>query len=104
MFRRVNAVSSNILAESRMQVTKAINEVLTATKDRHPGYDLVERFLAAGGASTMEVQVNVAQGEGEPVAGRRNTWTDGSFTWHNIRAPKNAYAEPEWDDYELRFP
>ena len=38
----------------------------------------------------METQVNVIVGDGEPVAGQKSTWSNGSDTWHNIRIPKNA--------------
>ena len=34
---------------------------------------------------------------GEPI-------TDGEFTWWNIRVPKNANGEPEFKDYEMRWP
>ena len=61
--------------------------------------DLIERWTPE-----METQVNVAAGTGDPVDGRRNTWTDGQFTWHNIRIPKNADTEPVWNDYQINFP
>ena len=48
--------------------------------------------------------MNVAAGDGEPVAGKRTTWTDGSDKWFNIRIPKNAATDPTWEDYGLRFP
>jgi hypothetical protein len=87
-----------------MQCTCAINTYLATRVDNHPGRDLVERFLAAGGATTMETQVNVAAGNGEPVEGKRTTYTDGVNSWWNLRIPKDANAEPTWDDYELRYP
>lgn len=87
-----------------MKVTAALSRFLEVRLATHPGCDLVHRFLAAGGAAAMETQVNVAAGNGEPVEGRRTTWSDGVNTWWNIRIPKNANAEPEWEDYELRFP
>ena len=52
----------------------------------------------------METQVNVAAGNGEPVEGRRHTWTDGLHDWWNIRIPKNANSEPEFHDYNLEWP
>ena len=61
--------------------------------------DLVARW-----SSEMETQLNVAVGEGEPVAGKRTTWSDGINEWFNIRIPKNAATDPTWNDYELRFP
>jgi hypothetical protein len=90
-----------------MKVTQAINVFLNANLATHPGRDLIERFLTAGGgggAASMETQVNVAAGKGEPVEGKRTTWTDGVNSWWSIRTPKNANADPVWNDYELRFP
>ena len=52
----------------------------------------------------METQVNVAAGDGEPVAGKRSTWSDGINEWFNIRIPKNAATEPTSTDYDLSCP
>ncbi|MGR3220423.1 MAG: hypothetical protein ACUZ8H_11510, partial [Candidatus Anammoxibacter sp.] len=51
----------------------------------------------------MEIQINVAVDAGEPVAGRRNTWSDGISTWHHIRLPKSANTIPEDNDYQLGY-
>ena len=51
----------------------------------------------------METQVNVAAGDGEPVAGKRSTWSNGTDPGGSIRIPKNANSEPSWDDYNLSF-
>jgi len=72
------------------------------TKGTHHGPDLLERFLRYG--KDMEVQVNVHSADGEPVAGKRSTFTDGINTWFNYRIPKNAATTPEFDDYELKWP
>jgi hypothetical protein len=61
--------------------------------------DLIARWSMA-----METQVNVAAGDGEPVPGKRSTFSDGTETWHSIRVPKDANSEPSWEDYELRYP
>jgi hypothetical protein len=61
--------------------------------------DLVARWSTA-----METQVNVIAADGEPVAGKKSTWTNGSDTWHSIRIPKNAAADPTWDDYKISYP
>jgi hypothetical protein len=61
--------------------------------------DLVDRWSAA-----METQVNVMAGDGEPVAGKKSTWTNGSDTWHSIRIPKNAATDPTWEDYKIGYP
>ena len=51
----------------------------------------------------METQVNVAVGDGEPVAGKRSTFSNGTDTWHSIRIPKDANSEPSWEDYDCVF-
>ncbi len=84
-------------------VTEAINRFLAPKVPGLPGGDLIQRFLNLGGATTLEVQVNVAQDGGDPVEGRRNTWTDGDCTWFHVRVPKNANSIPEWNDYNLRW-
>lgn len=71
-------------------------------KGTHNGPDLLERFLKYG--CDMEVQVNVAAGEGEPVAGKRSTYTDGLDQWFSYRIPRNADSTPEFRDYTLDFP
>ena len=62
--------------------------------------DLVDRWSRA-----METQVNVAQGNGEPVAGKRNTWSNenGTDIWHPIRIPHDADSEPHWRDYPAPY-
>lgn len=52
----------------------------------------------------LELQVNVSAGSGEPVPGRRNTYTNGKDVWHSVRIPKGADTEPVRNDYELKFP
>ena len=61
--------------------------------------DLVDRWSTA-----METQVNVIAGDGEPVAGKKSTWSNGSDTWHSIRIPKNAATDPTWEDYKVGYP
>jgi hypothetical protein len=60
--------------------------------------------LIAGWSPAMETQVNVLQGDGEQVAGKRGTWSNGTETWWNIRIPHDAATDPTWDDYPLPFP
>ena len=81
-----------------LKVTEAIQVFLKA-RSLPSNADLVARWSPA-----METQVNVAQGNGEAVDGKRTTWSDGINEWWNIRLPKNANDVPEWKDYELRFP
>lgn len=84
------------------KVTEAIYNFIRARRAVHNGPDLLDRILRHPGA--MELQVNVAADNGEPVNGRRNTYTDGEYEWFNIRIPKNAAIAPEFHDYELRWP
>ena len=56
----------------------------------------------------MECQVNVAQGEGEPVEGeyRGRKWrafTDNLTTWKSFRIPYNASTEPEYTDAPIKY-
>jgi hypothetical protein len=65
--------------------------------------------LAALYSPNMEVQVNVAQGDGErkgggEFAGRKGTqWTNGVETWFMLRIPRNANTEPEDNDSEITY-
>ena len=61
--------------------------------------DLVERYCPS-----MECQLLVAQGEGEPVGGSGSLFTDGVRTWWAIRVPKDSATEPHFKDYPLTFP
>lgn len=56
----------------------------------------------------MEVQVNVAQDDGERIEGeyrgvKWNGYTDNLTTWKPIRIPWNANSEPEYVDSDLRW-
>jgi hypothetical protein len=83
-------------------ISKAIVDFLKAKREDHPGQDLLDRYLKYG--TNCETQVNVAAGDGEPVHGKRATWTDGINEWWNLRIPKNAMDEPEFKDYKLKWP
>lgn len=62
--------------------------------------ELLKRYTPA-----MEIQINVTPGQGELVADARNTWDDGHHKYWHIRIPKGARTDnPNWSDYELRFP
>ncbi len=84
------------------KVTEAIQSFLTARRETHNAPELLDRILAHPGA--LEIQINVAADNGEPVDGKRSTYTDGEYEWFNIRIPKHADGEPEFRDYELRWP
>jgi len=83
-------------------VTEVVRRFLATQQAKLPGADLIERYLRYG-PENLETQVIVAPDGGDPVEGRRNTWTDGTCNWYHIRIPKNANDKPEWDDYELRW-
>jgi hypothetical protein len=79
-------------------VTEALASFLNA-RQTPANADLIARWSPA-----MECQVNVAVGDGEPVPGKRSTYSNGTETWHAIRIPKDAGTQPSWEDYELRYP
>lgn len=56
----------------------------------------------------MELQVNVAQDDGQPTAGEFNgrawkAWTDGVQIWKPFRVPYNAAKNPTYEDKEMKF-
>ena len=71
------------------KVTEGFRRFLTSQKEGLPGADLLDTYLQQGGPERLETQVNVSSNGGEPVAGRRNTWTNGECTWFTIRIPKD---------------
>ena len=62
------------------------------------------RELALWYNENMEVQIMASADNGEPVAEKRNTWSDGINEWGHIRIPKNADTEPFDNDYDMRWP
>jgi hypothetical protein len=80
-----------------LKVTQAISNFLRNVPHNAP--ELVARWTPS-----METQVNVFAGKGEPVDGKRNTYTDGEWEWFNFRIPKNAGTKPEFKDWPLRWP
>ena len=85
-----------------MRVTESITSFLTARLKDHNGPDLLKTYLEFG--PNLETQVNVAAGQGEPVDGKRHTYTDGTTEWFSFRIPKNANSEPEFNDWTIRWP
>jgi len=72
---------------------------------------LLDQPFAIGKLYTpsMEVQVNVAKGDGEVVKGTTSgkSWqgyTDGIVTWKSFRIPWNAKDEPRYTDRPMNFP
>lgn len=80
------------------KVLQTLQKFLDALKGTHNDPTLLARWTPS-----METQINVAAGSGEPVEGKRNTYTDGSQEWWNIRIPKHANTEPEFRDYDLKW-
>ena len=80
-------------------VTQGLHNFLMARRKSHNGPDLLARWNP-----NMETQVNVAADGGEPVEGKRNTFTDGELEWFSFRIPKNAGTTPEFCDWKLRCP
>jgi len=90
------------MVPAKVTATQAIVSFLTARKASHKGPDLIDLYLKYG--CNMETQVNVAAGKGEPVAGKRSTYTDGIDQWFSFRCPKKADSDPEFRDFEMRYP
>ena len=80
-----------------VKVSEAIGALLQARKT-DANADLVARWSVA-----QETQVNVAADGGEPVAGKRSTYSDGVRSWHSFRVPHRSDSEPTWEDYPLSF-
>lgn len=78
-------------------VSEALRAFLDARKTS-ANADMIGRWHIG-----LETQVNVAAGDGEPVAGKRSTYSDGIDTWFSIRVPKDANTEPSWNDYKLSY-
>lgn len=80
--------------------SQAIKALLNAST--HPD-------LAALYSSDMEVQVNVAQDDGERISSegyQGKTWhsySNGIQQWFSFRIPKKAFSEPENNDFEIKY-
>lgn len=81
-----------------MKRTEAIAKFLSRYK-----FPLCSHYNA-----NMEVQVNVAKGNGEPIQGSYHgrNWhgfTDGLTTWKSFRIPWNARENPYYEDKDITF-
>lgn len=85
-----------------MKVTQSLRSFLEARLADHNGPDLLQVYLDH--CPSLETQVNVAAGTGEPVAEKRNTYTDGTSEWFSFRIPRNAASEPEFTDWSISWP
>ncbi len=86
-----------------MRLIDAIPAYLNARRSTHPSPDLLDSVLPY--AADLEWQINVAQGAGELMAGKRGVYSDGVRSWANLRVPKDSNTEPKWDDEtELLYP
>ena len=81
-----------------VKVSEALYNFLQARKTA-ANADLVDRW-----SIDFECQVNVHAADGEPVEGKKSTWSNGIYTWHSIRVPKNAATDPSWEDYQINYP
>jgi hypothetical protein len=81
-----------------MKLSESLQKFLNARKSP-ANQDLLARWHIG-----METQANMMVGDGELVAGKRTTWSNGTETWHNFRIPHGANSDPQWDDYDIRFP
>ena len=84
---------------SNVTKTEAIKNFLTASTHSH--FSSLYHY-------GMEVQVNVAQGDGERVEGDYlgrawHGWSDGLTTWKTFRIPYAAYTKPIYEDKEMRY-
>lgn len=80
-------------------VTQAIKNFLSAKTHA----DLADLYN-----HSMEVQVNVAQDNGQRIEGeylgkKWHGWSDGLTTWKSIRIPHKANSDPEYTDKPIRF-
>ena len=80
-----------------MKVSESVNQFLH-TRQTDANTDLIGLFHTG-----MEFQVNVSQGDGELVAGKRHIYSNGVETWGNIRQPKKAATSPVDNDYEMSW-
>ena len=86
-----------------MQVSEQLTNFLTAQSEQLPhAADLINRVIVE--IPSLEMQVNVAQDDGEPVAGKRHTYSNMEHEWHSVRIPRDAFSTPNWNDYHLRYP
>jgi hypothetical protein len=79
-----------------MQVTEAIKAFLLARKSANA--DLIDRIVRYW--PDLECQVNVVPGETD----KPGVYGDGVRQWFNIRIPKKANSEPEFNDFQIPFP
>lgn len=83
-------------------MTTALSSPIAFLTKRCPHPDLLNRFLAH--AEDLEIQVNVAKMEGEPIPGKASAFANvEGEQWFNYRIPWNANSEPEFKDYPIRF-
>lgn len=62
---------------------------------------MIDRVLSRG--TDLELQVSVSPVGGEPVEGKKSTFTDGVNEWFSFRIPKATAKGMLWDDFTLRF-
>jgi hypothetical protein len=84
-----------------MLASESIRAYLETTRN-DGNADLIDRLNLHG--TSLELQVNVSPRGGEPVHGKRNTYTDGVDQWFSFRIPKGAFTnEATWKDFKMRY-
>ena len=78
-------------------VSEALHKFLQARKTP-ANADLIDRWSIA-----METQVNVAVGDGEPVEGKRSTFSQRDRHVALHPHPQGCQLGAHWEDYELRY-
>lgn len=87
---------------------EAIQNFLTAKVCDDPDFPLTPEHLRSLYHPGMEVQVNVAQDDGERIDGdykgkHWHGWTDGQTTWKSFRIPFGAGTKPHYEDGPMKF-
>lgn len=80
-------------------VLSSLSKFINYQRERGIAPDLLARW-----SPNMETQVLVNSAGGRPVEGKPGCFTDGKNTWWNIRVPRNADSEPEFNDYKIDWP
>ncbi|WP_428303700.1 primase-helicase family protein [Lacipirellula sp.] len=79
-------------------VLQGLDNFLAYHREQGIAPDLLARWHPG-----METQVLVSSVGGWPVEEKPGCYTDGMKSWWNIRVPKNADSEPEFNDYPLNW-
>lgn len=84
-----------------LKVTESLGIFLQSKRADHCGRDLIDYYLDQPG---LEIQVNVARGDGYPVPGKPHRFTDGINEWGPFHIPRNAATKPSFREWRLPWP